>query len=177
MSEKPLNIKALQKSFWALSRVKQEAFLKQLYQLSSENKDLFQLFLGPDESVVVERLKVQIRKETVDRVPRFKKLRVSKINALLRLADKYPISVLQRIEIQKEAWMGVMLFVIKKPMSPARYEVAGAKYLENYLDRLRNDILERSESESRLAETRDFLGNFLDKYALLEIRAVYKQWF
>lgn len=177
MSAKPLNIKALQKKFWELSRVKQEAFLKQIYQLSIENKDLFQLFLAKDEAVVVERLKIQIRKETVDRINRYRKLRISKLNEILRLADKYPISVLQRLEIQREAWMGVILFVAARPMSPARYEVAGAKYLDNYLDRLKNDILEKSESETRLAETRDLLGKFLDKYYLTEIHAVYVKWF
>ncbi|MDH3324861.1 MAG: hypothetical protein OEL89_04440, partial [Candidatus Peregrinibacteria bacterium] len=86
---KKIGIKQLTKGFWALSRVRQEAFLKNLYDLSPENKALFKLRLSKDNGVVLESIKKNIQKETVNRIGKFRKLRLAQINKILRNANKY----------------------------------------------------------------------------------------
>jgi hypothetical protein len=152
MPEKKTNIKQLTKDFWALSRKRQESFIKELYDLSSQNKDLFKVRLGEDYKNVVESLKVSIHKETTNRIGKFRKIKLSKLNVVLKNTEKYGIPILQQIEIRKEAWRGILNFIGKKKYLPERYEVAAARHLDTYLSMIKMHILEKSEQTDRYAE-------------------------
>ncbi len=180
MSDKPKapNFKSLLKSFWALSRPKQEAFLKGLYELSPENKDLFRLWVGNDKEIVFNDLKKEIQKETIARIPRFRKLRLSKINLILRNADKYALPMQQQIELRKEAWMGMAAFIISKGYLPDRYQIATARHLDQYLMMVKHHILETSEVEDRLAKDRELLEQmFHSHFGLSRLEDVYMEHF
>ncbi|NCP67322.1 hypothetical protein GW756_04450 [bacterium] len=171
-------IKPLTKAFWALSRVRQEAFLKNLYDLSPQNKALFALRLGDDTSKVLEDLKKEVQKETLNRVGKFRKLRLSKINEILRNADKYALPLHQQIELKKEVWLGMLAFIVSKSYLPDRYQVAAARHLDQYLKMVSDHILEKSEVEERLEKDRVWLLKLFEKgFYLPHVEEVYLKWF
>lgn len=155
--KKKNTFKSLVTDYWALSRQRQEAFLKGLYQLSPENKNLFQLWLAKDNDAVAEDIKKNIDKETFKRVGKFKKLRLAKINEILRNAEKISLPMMDRIEIKNMVWRGMLAFILGRRGLPERYEVACARHLDQYLLLVRHHILETSEADDRLAEARNFL--------------------
>lgn len=171
-------IKPFTKSFWALSRVRQEAFLKNLYDLSPQNKALFKIRLGDDAGGVLESLKNDLKKETTNRIGKFKKLRLSKINQILRNADKYALSMHQQIELRRFAWTGMTAFIVSRKRLPDRYQVSTARQLNQYLKMVRDHILEKSEVEDRLEKDRQELSSlFTHGYYLPDMEKVYAQWF
>ncbi len=178
-SKKPkTGIKPLTKSFWELSRPRQEAFLKNLYDLSPENKSLFRLRLGNGESAVFEALKKEIQKETVDRLPRYRKIRLVKINTILRNANKYALPMAQQIKLKKEVWVGMCTFIRKKDYLPDRYEIACARHLGEYLKMITDHILEKSEVEDILKKEKDYLSKIIETGIYLpHIEDVYCQYF
>jgi len=165
MTDKPKarTFKALLKEFWALSRPKQEAFLKGLYELSPENKDLFKLWVGNDKEVVFNDLKKEIQKETIARISRFRKLRLAKINLILRNMVKYALPMHQQIELKKEVWMGMLAFIISKDYLPERYQVATARHLDQYLTMVKHHVLETSAVEEILAKDKQTLEVIFEK--------------
>jgi hypothetical protein len=182
MTEKKLKpktgIKPLTKAFWALSRVRQEAFLKNLYDLSPQNKALFALRLGDDNSKVLTDLKKEVHKETLNRVGKFRKLRLAKINEILRNADKYALPMHQQIELKAEVWQGMVAFIISKSYLPERYQVAAARHLDQYLKMVSDHILEKSEVEERqLADKQLLLKLFEQGHYLPHVEEVYIKWF
>lgn len=146
-SEKKKNIKKLTKDFWEMPRQRQESFLKELYDLSEQNKSLFQIRLGKDDKLVMKNLLAEAEKQTTNRIGKFRKLRLSKINELLRNADKYALSMHQQIDLRRAVSFGMLEFVISKPYMPERYEVATARHLDTYLQMVKLHILEKSEQE------------------------------
>ena len=171
-------IKPFTKAFWALSRPRQEAFLKQLYELSPQNKVLFSLRLGKDTSKVFEDLKKEIYKETINRVGKYRKLRLSKINEILRNADKYALPMHQQIELKAETWLGMTSFLISERYLPDRYQVATARHLEQYLKMVEAHILERSEVDERMEKDRQTLMALFEQGDYLPaLKEVYVKWF
>lgn len=171
-------IKPFTKAFWALSRPRQEAFLKNLYDLAPENKALFKLRLGNDKTAVFEALKKDLEKETIRRIGRYKKLRLSKINEILRNAQKYALPILQQIELKEDTWNGMLAFIVSKRNLPDRYQVACARHLDQYLLMVKGDILETSESEDILKKNKEILMGLIEKgYYLPYIEDVYLKHF
>ncbi len=171
-------IKPFTKAFWALSRVRQEAFLKNLYDLSPQNKALFAMRLGDDTSKVLTDLKKEVQKETVNRVGKFKKLRLAKINEILRNADKYALPLHQQIELKKDVWQGMLAFVVSKSYLPERYQVATARHLDQYLKMVRDHVLEKSEVEERMEHEKKWLLKLFEKgHYLPHVEEVYIKWF
>lgn len=105
------NIKKLTKDFWEMSRQRQESFLKELYDLSAQNKSLFQIRLGKDDKLVMKNLLTEAEKQTTNRIGKFRKLRLSKINEILRNADKYALSMHQQIELRRTVCFGMLEFI------------------------------------------------------------------
>lgn len=182
MPEKTTKIptyKKLEKNFWELSRKKQEAFLSTLYKLSQTNKDCYALWLGGSEELILEKLKKDIEKETIERIPRYRKLRISKINEILRSAEKIPVSAMGMIELYRTAWEGSAAFVIAKKWLPDRYRASTIKYLETYLDRL-GEIQERSERYERIAQAQKLIETILCKelgYYFPQLEVFYREKF
>lgn len=173
-----MGIKLLIKKFWELSRVRQEAFLKNLYELTPENKVLFQLRLSENQDFVFEDLKREIQKESVNRISRYRKLRLSKINKILRNSEKYALPIIQQIELKKEVWGGLLLFIIAKKYLPDRYQIACARHLDQYLKMVQYHILENSEVEEILEKDKVFLKDIIEKgFYLPYIEDVYLKWF
>lgn len=171
-------IKPFTKAFWELSRPRQEAFLKNLYELSPENKALFKLRLGEDKHAVFEMLKKDIQKETVNRIQRFRKVRLSKINTILRNAEKYALPRIQQTELKKEVWVGMLTFIISKKKLPERYQIACARHLDQYLKMVEHHILETSEVEDILAKDKAMLMKIIAKgFYLPHIEDVYLKHF
>lgn len=177
--EKPkAGIKPFTKAFWALSRVRQEAFLKNLYDLSPQNKALFKMRLGDDAKGVLASLIKNMEKETVSRVGRFRKLRLSKINEILRNADKYALSMHQQIELKRSAWEGMLQFVVSKKSLPERYQVATARHLDQYIKMVQHHVLEKSAVEEILAKDKKALLKLFEAgHYLPSVEEVYVKWF
>ena len=159
---KKLSQKQLLEKFWELSRSRQEAFLKELHAISPQNKDFFQIWLGKNNAVVLESLKQEIQKETIQRIPRYRKIRLSKINEILRNSDKYALSMLEQIHLKNEAWKGILAFVSAKKWLPERYEVACCRHIDQYITMVRHHVLEKSEQEHMLQETQNHLESALE---------------
>lgn len=175
---KKIGIKPLVKGFWKFSRVRQEAFLKNLYELSPENKSLFQLRLGNNQDFVFEALKKEIQKESINRIARFRKLRLSKLNQILRNAEKYALPMMQQIELKKEVWSGMLSFIVAKRYLPERYQIACARHLDQYLKMVQDHILETSEVEAMLKQEQAKLKLIIERgFYLPHVEAVYLRWF
>lgn len=173
-----VGIKPFITSFWALSRVRQEAFLKNLYDLSPQNKALFALRLGEDTNKVLKDLKTEAQKETVNRIGKFRKLRLSKINEILRNADKYALPWHQQIELKKVMWQGMISFIVGKSYVPDRYQVATARHLDQYLKMVHDHILEKSEVEERMESDKAWLLKVFEQgHYLPAVEEVYLKWF
>lgn len=173
-----VGIKPFTKAFWALSRVRQEAFLKNLYDLSPQNKALFAMRLGEDTTKVLEDLKKAVHKETSNRIGKFRKLRLAKINEILRNADKYALPMHQQIELKTEVWQGMIAFIMSKRALPERYQVAAARHLDQYLKMVSDHILEKSEVEERMEADKKLLLKIFEKGTYLpHVEAVYVKWF
>ena len=171
-------IKPFTKAFWALSRPRQEAFLKNLYHLSPQNKALFKMRLGDDAAGVITELKKGIAKETTGRIGKFKKLRLSKINEHLRNANKYALSMHQQIELKRAAWSGMLDFITSRRGLPDRYQVATARQLDTYLQMVKDHILETSEVEDIMEQERAaLLELFAQGHYLPEVEEIYIKWF
>lgn len=174
--KRSLGIKKLTQSFWGLSRVRQEAFLKNLYELSPENKALFHLRLSQNDNKVLETLIQNIEKETLGRIGRFRKLRCAKINEILRNAEKYGLPMLQQIELKKTAWNGMLQFILHQRHHPERYETACARHLDQYITMVKHHILEASEVEERLQKDKVLLTEIIQTGVYLpHIEDVYLQ--
>jgi|GEM_PF-5625026 len=171
-------IKPFTKAFWALSRVRQEAFLKNLYDLSPQNKALFAARLGEDNTKVFEDLKKEVHKETLNRVGKFRKIRLSKLNEILRNANKFALPMHQQIDLKAEVWMGMVAFVISKSYLPERYQVATARQLDQYFKMVSDHILEKSEVEERMEKDKQLLLKLFEQgHYLPHIEEVYIKWF
>lgn len=178
MSEKKKNIKQLTKAFWALTRQRQESFLKELYNLSNQNKSLFQIRLGNDDQLVMKILKIELEKQTINRIGKFKKLRLSKINETLRNADKLALNMQQKTELKRVAAFGMLSFILSLRYLPDRYEAATARQLNAYLDMVNLHILEKSEKEEIFAREKKILMKIIEKgYYLPMIEDVYLRYF
>lgn len=175
---KKANIKQLIEGYWALSRTRQEAFLKALHELSPQNKDFFSIWLGNDTDLVVESLLKEIVKETTGRVGKFRKLRLSKLNEILRNADKYSLSMLDRIRLRDAVWRGMLQFILAKKYLPDRYEIACSRHLEVYIVSVNYHVLETSEKEELLEKTKQYLeALFTKRHFLPHIEDVYLKHF
>ena len=176
--KKKITFKSLVTDYWALSRQRQEAFLKGLYELSPENKNLFKLWLAKEKSVVTESIKANIEKETFKRVGKFKKLRLAKINEILRNAEKISLPMMERIEIKNLVWRGMLAFILGRRGLPERYEVACARHLDQYVILVQHHILETSEARDRLSDTQKFLYTIIQQGQYLPyIEDVYLKYF
>lgn len=175
---KVVTFKVLLTAFWVLSRPRQEALLKNLYELSPENKALLRLRLSDQSEKVFADLKLAIAKETVKRIGRFRKIRFAELNKLLRQADKMALPMHQQIELKHEVWLGVLEFILSKQHVPERYLTACARHLDEYLQMVDHHILERSEVEERHKEVQVFLQElFRARHYLPALEDVYLKWF
>lgn len=176
--KKKQTIKQLTAKFWELSRSRQEAFLKEIYQISPQNKDFFQIWLGKNNKVVLDALKKEIKKETIQRIPRYKKLRLSKLNEILRNAEKYALPILDRIELKEDVWKGILEFIFHKKWIPDRYEIACSRHLDQYIVMIQHHVLETSEQEEILKKTQKFLQETIQRGSYLpHIEDVYLKHF
>lgn len=176
--KKKKNINRLTKDFWELSRQRQESFLKELYDLSSQNKSLFQIRLGKDDKLVMENLLNEVEKQTINRIGKFRKIRLSKINELLRDADKYALSIFQQTKLRRAVWTGMLEFIISKSHLPERYQDACARHLDKYLQMVKLHVLEKSEKEEIYAREKEFLMKIISsKHQLPRIEDIYLKYF
>jgi len=171
-------LKEYTEAFRSLSRQRQDAFMKAIYDMSPENKNLFKIYLTKENKTVIEDLKKEIQKETTGRVGRYRKLRLSKINTILRNAQKYALSPQELIELKKETWTGMLVFILSKKYLPDRYQAACARHLDEYLSLIKHHILEKSEQEERLAKEKELILGIIEKeYYLPYIEDIYMKQF
>lgn len=164
---KKTNLRQLKKNFWELSRGKQEAFLDNLYKASSENKNIFSVWLGKEEKDKKGDVYfLAAEKETTRRIGRYKKLRVAKINEILRNAQKCPLSALQMVDLYEAIWRGTLLFLNGQRYFPERYETASVKYLQEYLERLQ-DIADKENQRKKKKDCKELLSKTTEQNALL----------
>lgn len=136
------------------------------------------LWVGKDGSKVLANMKKDIQKETIQRIGRYRKLRLSKINEILRNAEKCSLPILSRIELQKETWRGMLAFIVSKKYLPERYQAACARQLEKHIKLIQEYILETEEQKERLTAVQNLLQEVISKgYYLPYIEDVYLKYF
>ena len=178
MTAKKKNIKKLTEGFWELSRKRQESFLQELYNLSAQNKNLFQVRLGQDYTLVFEELKQDIEKNTINRIGKYRKLRLSKINETLRNAEKFALSMHQQIKLRQCAWRGMLTFIMSFTYTPDRYQESCARHLDKYLLMVKLHILETSEKNDIYEAEKAFLMDIISSgHYLPHIEDVYIKYF
>ncbi len=178
MMDKKKNVKQLTKEFWALTRPRQESFLKELYNLSPSNKSLFQVRLAKNDQLVMQTLLAEIEKQTVARAGKFRKLRLAKINEILRNAKKYALNMHQMIEIKRAVAFGIIRFVLAHDYVSVPYMVAGARHLDQYLHMVQIHILEQSEKEEIFEKEKVLLFKIISStFYYPEIEDVYMKYF
>ncbi len=160
VSKKHLTL--LEENFRALSRQKQRSFLDHLYKISKENSDIFEIWLHNGEEKVLERLILEIEKETLNRIKRFRKLRVAKINTIIKSAEKYPLSNTALTELYKHLWQNTSQFVIGTGYCPNRYRISCVNYLSKYLDQVKS-IRETQERIDKEKETQKKVWEFIQE--------------
>lgn len=134
----------------------QNKFLLHLYSTIKENADLFDIWLLEGEEKVMARLITAIEKETIKRIGRSRKLRISKLNDIIKKAHSYPMSLLHIIALQKQVWESSALFVIQTGYLPNLYREACIRWGKEYIDSLQN-IREPQEKAERIAEMKTFI--------------------
>lgn len=151
-SKKFLN--ELEKKFRELSPEKQKNFLEHLYSFSSENADMFNVWILQDEEKVVENSLKKIEKETLSRIGRYRKMRAAKINEVLRQTKKYPLSLFASLQIYQFTWESVAQFICTSRYVPNAYRASCVKYVSEYLDMLKSiaEPQERTEREKQCQE-------------------------
>lgn len=161
-----------------MSRQRQESFLKELYDLSATNKSLFQIRLGKDDKLVMKNLLAEAEKQTTNRIGKFRKIRFSKINEILRNANKYALTMHQQIELRRKVWTGILKFTLSQEYYSARYDEVVSRHLDKYLQMVKLHILEKSEQEEIYAREKKLLmkiishGNYLPR-----VEDVYLKYF
>lgn len=172
------NIKKLTEEFWALSRKRQESFLKEIYDLTPQNKELFQVRLGKDYQMVLDAMKKDIQKQTINRIGKFKRIKLSNINTILKNAEKYGLTMHQQIELRRETWVGILAFVQKQKWRTEPYQKAGARHLDTYLSMVDHHVLERSERDEIYEKEKQFLEEiFSVSYHLPHVEDIYMKYF
>jgi hypothetical protein len=155
--------KKLITSFWELSRPRQEAFLKELLTYDKETKWLSYVFLAKRSDIVLEKLLADITKITTRDFRRtYQKLRIKKINDVLRAGDKCCLSIHEQMKLLHGAWSGMLLFIRSDHYCPERYEVSAVKLLQKHIDSVKNQILEPAESEVQLQQIKVQLQAIFD---------------
>ncbi len=150
----------MQKKFWEMPRGKQETFLKNLYSLSPITKDIFSIWLADEENLVLHRLLEQIEKETIRKIGRSRKIKVSNLNLIIKNAKSYPLSKISIIEIYYTICIDMLEFIYNVKWIAARYQKSCAKFIEHYFDHLQ-DIAEISEREKRKNEMMNIIKTYL----------------
>jgi len=158
VSKKHLNL--IEENFRKISRQKQRSFLDHLYKISKENTDIFEVWLNNGEEKVTERLIKEIEKETLNRIGRFRKLRVAKLNQLMKNAEKYPLSNVVLIELYKNLWEDTAQFIIKTGYCPNRYRISCINYLSGYFEKIQS-IRETQERLDKENETKEKILEFI----------------
>ena len=157
---KKKSYKQMEKNFWGLPRKKQETFLKTLYSLSPVTKDVFSLWLANEEEKILERLLLQIEKETIKKIGRSRKIKVSNLNTLIKNAKAYPLSNISIIHIYYTICVNMLEFIYNVKWIATRYQKSCSKFIECYFDHLQ-DIAEISEREKRREEMKNIIKTYL----------------
>lgn len=150
--------KQLISSFWELSRPRQEAFLKEILTYDKETKWLSYVFLAKRSDIVLEKLIADITKITTRDIRRtYQKLKIKKINDVLRAGDKCCLSIHEKMKLLQSAWSGMLLFIRSDHYCPERYELSAVKLLQKHIDLVKNEILEPSERAVQLQQIKEDL--------------------
>ncbi len=174
---KRASLKQFIEAFRALSRQRQDAFLKAIYDQSPQNKALFKVYLNNDNKSVLDDLLKDIQKETTKRIGRYRKIRFAKINEILRNAEKFALNPLQIIELRRETWTGILAYNISRSYIPERYHVACARHLDLYISAVKDHVLETSEKEEILEKDKAILIALFKKHYIPWIEDVYIKHF
>lgn len=158
------HLKTLIHSFYELSRSQQENFLHHIHHLSKENADIFEVWLNNGSEKVFDRLKKEIEKETLSRVGRYRKLRVAKLNEIIKTAKSYPLSDFLMIELYNQLWKNTLTFIINTGYVPNRYREVCVRYLSEYLESLKN-IRESQERIERENECKQLIQGTIESNA------------
>jgi hypothetical protein len=167
----------IDQKFRALSLSNQKNFLCHLYSFSPDTKKIFDLWLDQDEEKVLEEFLLLTKKETFNRINKYRKLRVAQINDILKRAKKVPLSDMAMIKLYDEAWRGVLAFCTSSFYTPSRYYQSGIKYFSLYIDSLESiaEVAEKKEREEKAyadfllyakEEARRYTFSLLDFYEL-----------
>lgn len=150
----------IEKQFRSLSITTQNNFLLHLYSLSNENSDVFEVWLNNGEEKTLCRLQEEIKKLTINRIGKFRKLKISKLNEIVRSAKKYPLSSMAMIDIYDVLWRYTATFIIQTGFLPDRYRISCVRYLKDYLHQLET-IAEPQEKIDRKHKTQKEIWNII----------------
>lgn len=166
----------LYQNFNQLPISKKEGFLKTLYNLSPENKNIFELWVQDNPQTALKNFIIQIEKETTRRIGRYRKIRLSKINDTLRTAKKCALPTYETIQLQKATWEKILENLLSRNWWPDRYEKACARHLEKYIEMINLHITDKSARDEYLEETKQSLTKIINhKKHFPNIEAIYLQ--
>jgi len=157
---KKVSYTQMEKNFWALPRKKQETFLKNLYSLSPITKDMYDIWLADGEETVLQRLLLQVEKETIKKIGRSRKIKVSNLNTIIKNAKAYPLSNMAVIQIYYAICVNMLEFIYNVKWIATRYQKSCSTYIEYYFHHLQ-DISEISEREKKKDEMKNILKTYL----------------
>ncbi len=143
--------------FNTLPPTKRKAFLKTLFDLSDSNKNLFEIWVKNDPQSALKNFIKQIDKETINRIGRYRKIRLSKINEILRAAKEIALPTFEAIQLQEQTWKKLLENILSRNYWPDRYEKACARHLDKYIELVNLHITDKSARDEKLQETKSFL--------------------
>lgn len=145
--------------FLGMNKSKKENFLKIIYNLSDDNKNTF-LVWGNKEHEVISKLKTKIDKITFKENFNYKKrIKVSKINEILKNSKSYPLSNNGLIKLYYKICINIIEFISKKNWGTLAIEKSCARYISQYLDLIREipETSERNELEEKITNKLEVL--------------------
>lgn len=164
-------------TFWALPRGKQETFLKNIYSLSPVTKDIFSIWLADGEENVLQRMLTEIEKNTINKIGKSRKIKVSNLNQLIKNAKAYPMSNMAMIQIYFSIWTNFLEFIHRVKWIASRYQKSCSKFIEIYFDCLQ-DISEISEREKKKKEMKKIIAEYIENGTYCpDIEIVYTKLF
>jgi hypothetical protein len=140
------------KQFWEMKKSEQETLLKILYNLSNDNKNVF-LIWEKKENEVLNNLINQIDKITFKENYTYKKkIKVSKINNIMKNAKAYPLSNNGLIKLYYNICINIINFIKNKNWGTLAIEKSCGRYINQYLDIIREipEISERNEKKEEI---------------------------
>lgn len=160
--DKAPSTKQLLTEFWGMTRPRQEAFLKEIFSLTPENKHLSYVFLAKRSDIVVKKLIEDLQKITDRNLNRtYQKLKIKKINDILRLGQKSCLDIHEQMQLLQVAWSGMLRFIQNDHYCPERYEISAVKLLDKHIELIRAHILETAEQQTQLQQLKTELHDIL----------------